>query len=79
VSQEELGGAGTHTRKSGVAHGAFENDVEAMARIRELVNFLPLSAKVRALCVPGAGRAWRRVRLGAPLHSDSVCPLCASL
>lgn len=46
VTQEELGGATTHCRKSGVAHGAFDNDVEALARVRELVNFLPLSCKV---------------------------------
>jgi hypothetical protein len=45
VTQEELGGAGTHTSKSGVAHGAFDNDVEALAQVREFFNFLPLSAK----------------------------------
>jgi propionyl-CoA carboxylase beta chain len=43
VTAEELGGAGTHTRKSSVADGAFENDVEALAEIRRLVDFLPLS------------------------------------
>ena len=41
VTAEELGGAGTHTRKSSVADGAFENDVEALAEIRRLVDFLP--------------------------------------
>ncbi|KAL2916340.1 hypothetical protein HK105_204096 [Polyrhizophydium stewartii] len=43
VTQEELGGAGPHTTKSGVAHLAFENDIEALARLREFVDFLPLS------------------------------------
>jgi propionyl-CoA carboxylase beta chain len=43
VSAEELGGASTHTRKSSVADGAFENDVEALAEVRRLVDFLPLS------------------------------------
>ena len=43
VTAEELGGATTHTKKSGVADGAFENDVEAMAEVRRLVDFLPLS------------------------------------
>jgi len=43
VTAEELGGSLTHTRKSSVADGAFENDVEAMAEIRRLVDFLPLS------------------------------------
>ncbi|WP_227270561.1 acyl-CoA carboxylase subunit beta [Roseobacter weihaiensis] len=41
VSAEELGGATTHTRKSSVADGAFENDVEALAEVRRLVDFLP--------------------------------------
>ena len=43
VTAEELGGASTHTKKSGVADGAFENDVEALAEIRRLFDFLPLS------------------------------------
>lgn len=45
VTQEELGGAKTHTATSGVAHGAFENDVEALLNVRELFNYLPLSNK----------------------------------
>src|SRR6056297_1196706 len=43
VTAEELGGASTHTRKSSVADAAFENDVEALAEVRRLVDFLPLS------------------------------------
>ncbi|QBY01046.1 acyl-CoA carboxylase subunit beta [Rhodophyticola sp. CCM32] len=43
VTAEELGGASTHTRKSSVADGAFEDDVEALAEVRRLIDFLPLS------------------------------------
>ncbi|KAG0217818.1 hypothetical protein BGX31_000112 [Mortierella sp. GBA43] len=43
VTQEELGGAKAHTIKSGVAHNAFENDVEALQRLRDFIDFLPLS------------------------------------
>ncbi len=43
VTAEELGGASTHTRKSSVADGAFDDDVEAMAEVRRLVDFLPLN------------------------------------
>lgn len=43
VTQEELGGAKTHTVTSGVAVGAFENDVDALMSMRELMNYLPLS------------------------------------
>jgi len=38
---EELGGAVTHTRKSGVADLAFENDVEALLQLRRFLDFLP--------------------------------------
>ncbi|NDW04122.1 acyl-CoA carboxylase subunit beta [Jiella pacifica] len=45
VTAEELGGAGTHSKKSSVADGAFENDVEALAEMRRLFSFLPLSSR----------------------------------
>ncbi|XP_076331350.1 propionyl-CoA carboxylase beta chain, mitochondrial-like [Tachypleus tridentatus] len=45
VTQEELGGAKTHTTTSGVAHKAFENDVQALLQLRKFYNFLPLSNK----------------------------------
>eukprot|EP00271_Cylindrocystis_brebissonii_P011500 TRINITY_DN29341_c0_g1_i1.p1 TRINITY_DN29341_c0_g1~~TRINITY_DN29341_c0_g1_i1.p1 ORF type:complete len:592 (+),score=93.39 TRINITY_DN29341_c0_g1_i1:600-2375(+) len=45
VTQDELGGADTHTRKSGVAHGHFPNELDALARIRDLVDFFPLSTR----------------------------------
>ena len=43
VSHEDLGGYRIHAQKSGVADGAFENDLEALTQIRRLVDFLPLS------------------------------------
>lgn len=45
VTQEELGGAETHTSISGVAHGAFENDVHALKSLREFYQYLPLNNK----------------------------------
>ena len=45
VTAEELGGASTHTKKSSVADAAFENDVEAIAEVRRLVDFLPMNNK----------------------------------
>uniref|UniRef100_A0A8B9K128 Propionyl-CoA carboxylase beta chain, mitochondrial n=1 Tax=Astyanax mexicanus TaxID=7994 RepID=A0A8B9K128_ASTMX len=45
VTQEELGGAKTHTSVSGVAHRAFENDIDALLSLRDFFNFLPLSNK----------------------------------
>ncbi len=43
ITQEELGGAKTHTSKSGVAHAAFENDIDALGKLRDFVDFLPSS------------------------------------
>jgi propionyl-CoA carboxylase beta chain len=48
VTAEELGGALTHTTKSGVADMAFENDVEALLMLRRLYNYLPLNNREKA-------------------------------
>lgn len=41
VTSEELGGADTHTSKSGVAHFKAANDEECIAKIRKLLSYLP--------------------------------------
>ncbi len=43
VTHEQLGGAVTHSAKSGVADLALENDVEALLQLRRFVDFLPAS------------------------------------
>ncbi|MFO0988343.1 MAG: acyl-CoA carboxylase subunit beta [Alphaproteobacteria bacterium] len=43
VSAEQLGGAVTHSTKSGVSDLAFENDVEALLQLRRFFDFLPAS------------------------------------
>ncbi|MDE0147158.1 MAG: acyl-CoA carboxylase subunit beta [Rhodospirillaceae bacterium] len=43
VTAEELGGAITHSSKSGVSDMAFENDIEALLQLRRFVDFLPTS------------------------------------
>ena len=48
VTQEELGGADTHTSISGVAHGAFDDDICALRGLRELFEYLPLNNKDKA-------------------------------
>ncbi len=46
VTHEELGGAVTHSTRSGVADLAFENDVEALLMTRRLMNYLPANNRV---------------------------------
>src|SRR3954468_23501458 len=41
VTAEELGGASVHTAKSGVADGAYDNDLECLLQMRRLIDFLP--------------------------------------
>ncbi|MDZ4677226.1 MAG: acyl-CoA carboxylase subunit beta [Oligoflexia bacterium] len=41
VTKKDLGGALTHSSKSGVAHFACEDDKHCLLMIRELLNFLP--------------------------------------
>ena len=41
VTKEELGGADTHIRISGVAHFAATNDEHALQLVRELLSFIP--------------------------------------
>jgi propionyl-CoA carboxylase beta chain len=50
VTHEELGGARVHAQKSGVAEGAFDNDLEALTQVRRLIDFLPASNREPA-CV----------------------------
>jgi propionyl-CoA carboxylase beta chain len=48
VTFEQLGGALTHTQKSGVADLAFENDVEALLQLRRFIDFMPASNREKA-------------------------------
>lgn len=41
VTKEELGGAGTHSQKSGVCHFTATDDKHCLLLIRELMNFIP--------------------------------------
>ena len=43
VTHEELGGARTHARRSGVADLALDNDIEALLQVRRFLGFLPSS------------------------------------
>jgi len=43
VTSEELGGASTHSTKSGVAHITAANDVECLEDIKKLLSYLPQS------------------------------------
>ncbi len=69
VTAEELGGAITHTSKSGVADLALENDVEALLATRRFFNFLPANNREKAPIWPTKDPATR-----AEPSLDSLVP-----
>ncbi len=69
VTAEELGGAITHTSKSGVADLAFENDVEALLMLRRLISLLPSNNREKPPVVPTEDPAGR-----IELSLDSLVP-----
>ena len=48
VTAEELGGATTHSTKSGVTHFACANEVECIDRIKKLLGYLPQNCEEQA-------------------------------
>ncbi len=73
VTQEELGGAITHTTKTSVADIAFENDIETLLATRDFFDFLPLNNRTQPPLRPSAD-PWNRVELGL----DTVVPASAT-
>ena len=69
VTHEELGGAITHTTKSGVADKAFANDVEALLCLRQFIDFLPVNNTEKPPYRPTPD-AWDRVEMSL----DSIVP-----
>ncbi|MFQ5634988.1 MAG: acyl-CoA carboxylase subunit beta [Gammaproteobacteria bacterium] len=69
VTAEELGGAVTHSSKSGVADLALENDVEALLTTRRLMNFIPANNREKPPVWPTEDPANRR-----ELSLDSLVP-----
>jgi acetyl-CoA carboxylase carboxyltransferase component len=55
IDNEELGGARTHTELSGVAHYRVKNDEEAIAKIREYISELPVTARAGTVQTSGTG------------------------
>ncbi len=52
VTSEELGGASTHSTKSGVAHTISANDVECLEDVKKLLSYLPQSNKEKTPKLP---------------------------
>ncbi len=73
VTQEELGGAITHTTKTSVADLALENDIEALMAARDFFDFLPLSNREEVPERPSAD-PWNRQEMSL----DTLIPASAA-
>jgi acetyl-CoA carboxylase carboxyltransferase component len=69
ITQEELGGAMTHSSRSGVAHFACESDADAIDRMKVLLGYLPDNNMEDPPVVPNDDSP---VRMDASL--DSIIP-----
>ncbi|MCF8262040.1 MAG: acyl-CoA carboxylase subunit beta [Melioribacteraceae bacterium] len=49
VTFEDLGGAETHSTKSGVSHFAFDSEIEVFTNMRKLMSYIPLNWKDRPI------------------------------
>jgi propionyl-CoA carboxylase beta chain len=73
VSKEELGGAGTHNTKSGVAHFLAHDDAECLSMVRELFSFIPsnnLEEPPRKPCTDPIDRADDKLDTVVPAESN---------
>jgi propionyl-CoA carboxylase beta chain len=73
VTKEELGGAATHNRVSGVGHFVAHSDAECLQLIRELLSFLPsnnVDDPPRRPCPDPAERLEPRLDTLIPVESD---------
>lgn len=52
VSSEELGGASTHSTKSGVTHFACQNEVECIKTIKDILSYIPQNCEDDAPSYP---------------------------
>ena len=52
VSAEELGGASTHSNKSGVTHFSCKNEIEAISSLKKLLSYVPQNCEEQAPSVP---------------------------
>jgi propionyl-CoA carboxylase beta chain len=52
VSSEELGGASTHSTRSGVTHLTASNDVDCINQVRKLLGYIPQNCEDALPCLP---------------------------
>jgi len=52
VTSEELGGASTHSTKSGVTHLTAAHDVDCIKKVRQLLSYMPQNCEEKPMAIP---------------------------
>jgi propionyl-CoA carboxylase beta chain len=74
VTSEELGGASTHSTKSGVTHFTAENDISCLKNIRTLLSYLPQNCEDDAPLQPYSATDETRVVLDGIIPANPNQP-----
>jgi propionyl-CoA carboxylase beta chain len=74
VTSEELGGASTHSTKSGVAHITSSNDVECLEDLKTLLSYLPQNNRETTPKVPYVFGDESRPQLGSIIPENANKP-----
>ncbi len=74
VTSEELGGASTHSTKSGVAHFTAANEVEAINNLKELLAYMPQNCEENAPAVDYTKTDERRDALNKVIPANPNTP-----
>ena len=74
VTAEELGGASTHTEKSGVAHFSVENDLRCINDLKKLLSYLPQNCEEESPRYPYTAADERREDLNSIIPDNPNTP-----
>lgn len=70
ISKEDLGGARTHSEKSGVCHRHFKDEKELLKGLRKLLSYMPLNNQEKAPRIPSRKPALELTEASIPLESQ---------
>jgi len=74
VTSEELGGASTHSQKSGVAHFSVENDLRCINDLKKLLSYLPQNCEEESPKYPYTSGDERREELNSIIPDNPNQP-----
>ncbi len=74
VSSEDLGGASTHSTKSGVTHLTAANDLECILKLKKLFSYIPQNCNEKAKDIPYVTNHEYRDELTSIIPENSMHP-----